>query len=136
MNVSQLNRYWTDIYFHLHYTHLEKISHQTVRILQLVDKQERVGINEIASYLQVSHNTASEHVKRIIEKKYLVKQRDPRDERKVILTLTDDGKQVVHRNTSLDEIKLKQVIQQLSDEERIVVEQGLKILSERAKICM
>lgn len=134
--VSLINEYWTDIYFHLHYLHKEKISHQVVRILQLVDKQKEVGVSEIASYIQVSHNTASEHVKRMIEKKYLIKTRDPLDERKVILWLTDFGKEVLHRNTSLDEERLAQVLNQLDNNEKNIVEQALKILSERAKQCM
>ncbi|MGE6256906.1 MarR family winged helix-turn-helix transcriptional regulator [Heyndrickxia sporothermodurans] len=131
-----LNQYWTDIYFHLHYPHKEKISHQAVRILQLVDKRENIGINEIASYLQVSHNTASEHVKRMIEKNYLIKKRDPLDERKVILCLTDEGKEVLHRNTSLDEEKLEKVLNQLDEQEQNLIKQALKILSERAGQCL
>lgn len=133
--VMLLNQYWTDIYFHLHYLHREKISHQVVRILQLVDKKSGVGVNEIASYLQVSHNTASEHVKRTIEKGYLVKVRDPLDERKVILSLTESGEEVLYRNTSLDEEKLGKVLEQLNDDEEKLVEQALKILSKRAKEC-
>ncbi|WP_442970870.1 MarR family winged helix-turn-helix transcriptional regulator [Rossellomorea sp. LJF3] len=133
--VMLLNQYWTDIYFHLHYLHREKISHQVVRILQLVDKKSGVGVNEIASYLQVSHNTASEHVKRTIEKGYLVKVRDPLDERKVILSLTESGEEVLYRNTSLDEEKLGKVLEQLNDDEEELVEQALKILSKRAKEC-
>jgi len=134
--VKQLNKYWTDIYFHLHYAHKEKISHQVVRILQLIDKKEEVGVNEIASYLQVSQNTASEHVKRMIEKNFLTKERDLLDERRVILRLTELGKDVLHRNTSLDEEKLAQIMNQLEDNEKEVVEQAFKILSERAKTCL
>jgi DNA-binding MarR family transcriptional regulator len=134
--ITLLNQYWTDIYFHLHYPHKEKISHQVIRILQLVDKREETGINEIASHIQVSHNTASEHAKRIIEKGYLLKGRDPLDERKVILCLTDLGKEVLHRNTSLDEDKLEQVLNQLDDDEKHLIEQALRTLSERAKQCM
>lgn len=134
--VSLLNQYWTDIYFHLHYPHKEKISHQVVRILQLVDKQDEIGVNEIALYIQVSHNTASEHVKRMIEKNYLIKGRDHLDERKVILCLTGLGKEVLHRNTSLDEEKLEQVLNQLDDNEKNLVEQALKILSDGAKQCI
>ncbi|MEK5067630.1 MarR family winged helix-turn-helix transcriptional regulator [Sporosarcina sp. FSL K6-1508] len=134
--ITLLNQYWTDIYYHLHYPHKEKISHQVVRILQLVDKQEEIGINEIASYIQVSHNTASEHVKRMIEKSYVTKGRDPSDERKVILYLTDLGEEVLHRNTRLDEDKLEEVLNKLDDVEKDLVEQALKTLSEQAKQCM
>lgn len=134
--VKQLNQYWTDIYFHLHYDHVEKISHQVVRILQLIDKKKEVGVNEIASYLQVSQNTASEHVKRMIEKNFLTKERDLLDERRVILRLTELGKDVLHRITSLDEVKLEQILNQLAGNEKEVVEQAFKILSERAKTCL
>ncbi len=75
-------------------------------------------------------------LKRIIEKGYLLKGRDPLDERKVILCLTDLGKEVLHRNTSLDENKLEQVLNQLDDDEKNLIEQALRILSERAKQCM
>ncbi len=134
--VKQINQYWTDIYFHLHYFHKEKISHQVVRILQLIDKKEDIGVNEIASYIQVSHNTASEHVKRMIEKNFLTKERDLIDERRVILRLTDFGEDVLLRNTSLDEEKLAQIIDRLKDNEKEIIEQALKILSERAKTCL
>ncbi|KIL43181.1 MarR family winged helix-turn-helix transcriptional regulator [Jeotgalibacillus campisalis] len=132
---NQLNQYWTDIYFHLHYPHKEKISHQVVRILQLVDKIDGVGVNDIASHIQVSQNTASEHVKRIIEKKLLTKERDSLDERKVVLRLTDLGRDVLHRNTSLDEEKLQHVIDGLEDSEKELVEKAFQLLSERAKSC-
>ena len=135
-SVEVINQYWTDIYFHLHYQHKEKISHQAVRILQLVDKQENIGVNEIASHINVSHNTASEHVKRMIEKNFLIKNRDADDQRKVILCLTDIGIEVLHRNTSLDEKKLEQILNQLDDNEKTIVELALKTLSERAKQCM
>ena len=131
-----LNQYWTDIYYRLHYRHKEKVTHQVVRILQLVEKQESVGINEIASYLKVSHNTASEHVKRIIEKNYLIKKRDTVDERKVILCLTDCGKEVLHQNTSLDEQKLNDILNELSTDEQRLIEHAFRILSESTKKCI
>lgn len=135
-NVKELNEYWTDIYFHLHYPHTEKISHQVIRILQLVEKKEEIGVNEVATYLHISHNTASEHVKRMVEKNLLIKERGLLDERKVLLHLTKLGEDVLHRNTSLDEEKLEQVMNQLADKEKEIVEQAFKILSERAKTCL
>lgn len=134
--VSLLNQYWTDIYFYLHYPHKDKISHQVIRILQFVEKKENVGVTDIASYLQINHNTASEHVKRMIDKDYLIKERNELDERKVILCLTDIGKEVLHRNSSLDKEKLNQVLNELSENEKKIVEQAFQLLSERAKQCI
>lgn len=134
--VSLLNQYWTDIYFYLHYPHKDKISHQVIRILQFVEKKENVGVTDIASYLQINHNTASEHVKRMIDKDYLIKKRNELDERKVILCLTDIGKEVLHRNSSLDKEKLNQVLNELTENEKKIVEQAFQLLSERAKQCI
>src|SRR3954468_23977393 len=104
--IEQLNHLWTDIYYQLRYDHQEKITHQSIRILQVIQKEDEVGIKEIAEAIQVSHNTASEHIKRILEKKYVFKTRSSEDERKVILRLTDLGNDVLHRHSSLDEEKL------------------------------
>ena len=135
IQVNQLNQYWTDIYFYLHYPHVDKITHQAVRILQLIDKQPNTGINEVAIVLQISHNTASEHVKRLIDKKYIVKEKSGEDQRRVLLRLTELGSNVLYRNTSLDDEKLIKIVEQLSKEEQIIIEKAFKTLSEVAKKC-
>ncbi|MGM9985645.1 MAG: MarR family winged helix-turn-helix transcriptional regulator [Bacillaceae bacterium] len=134
--IALLNQYWTDIYFHLHYPHKEKISHQAIRILQLIEKQTNIGIAQVASHLHISHNTASEHIKRLIEKKYILKKRNDIDERKVILCLTPLGKEVLHQHTRLDEEKLNHLFSQLSEDEKQLIEQAFKLLSEGAKRCI
>ncbi|MED3871924.1 MarR family winged helix-turn-helix transcriptional regulator [Priestia megaterium] len=133
MKVEELNSYWTSIYYHLHYTHQEKITHQTIRLLQHIDKSSSVGIKEIADYLHVSHNTASEHVKRNIDKGYLYKNRDIHDERKVILHLTEAGKDLLKRNSSLDEEKVSAILREMTASEKQLIQQAFQLLSERAK---
>lgn len=135
MNVKakQLNKYWTDIYFHLHYAHEEKLSHQAIRIMQLIEKREGIAVGDIAAFLHVSPNTASEHVKRLIEKAYIMKVRDKKDERRVLLSLTKCGTEVLHRNTSLDEEKLAKVLTNLNEAESKQILEAFKLLSERVK---
>ncbi|KRF56047.1 MarR family transcriptional regulator [Bacillus sp. Soil531] len=133
MKVEELNSYWTFIYYHLHYTHQEKITHQTIRLLQHIDKSSSVGIKEIADYLHVSHNTASEHVKRNIDKGYVYKNRDIHDERKVILHLTEAGKDLLKRNSSLDEEKVSAILREMTASEKQLIQQAFQLLSERAK---
>ncbi|MGG0462185.1 MarR family winged helix-turn-helix transcriptional regulator [Priestia aryabhattai] len=133
MKVEELNSYWTSIYYHLHYTHQEKITHQTIRLLQHIDKSSAVGIREIADYLTISHNTASEHVKRSIEKGYVYKNRDIQDERKVILHLTEAGKDILKRNSSLDEEKISAILREMKASEKQLIQQAFQLLSERAK---
>lgn len=133
MKVEELNSYWTSIYYHLHYTHQEKITHQTIRLLQHIDKSSSVGIREIADYLTISHNTASEHVKRSIKKGYVYKNRDIQDERKVILHLTEAGKDLLKRNSSLDEEKVSAILREMTASEKQLIQQAFQLLSERAK---
>ncbi|MFL7942280.1 MarR family winged helix-turn-helix transcriptional regulator [Priestia sp. TSO9] len=133
MKIEELNSYWTSIYYHLHYTHEEKITHQTIRLLQHIDKSSSVGIKEIADYLHVSHNTASEHVKRNIDKGYVYKNRDIHDERKVILHLTEAGKDLLKRNSSLDEEKVSAILREMTASEKQLIQQAFQLLSERAK---
>lgn len=61
--IQNINNYFSDIYFNLHPKQEEAISHQSVRILQTVQKKQYVMIRDIAEQLSISHNTASEHVK-------------------------------------------------------------------------
>ncbi|WP_026585051.1 MarR family winged helix-turn-helix transcriptional regulator [Bacillus sp. J33] len=132
--IALLNHLWTDIYYQLRYNHQEKITHQSIRILQVIQKEEEVGIKEIAEAIQVSHNTASEHIKRLLEKNYVFKTRSTKDERKVILGLSDLGIEVLHRHSSLDEEKLKQVLfERMSYEERQRIIEAFTLLKERAK---
>ncbi|QTN01422.1 MarR family transcriptional regulator [Sediminibacillus dalangtanensis] len=132
MDEKLLNEYWTDIYFLLHYPHKEKVTHQVIRIMQLIEKKETVGIGDVADYFGISPNTASEHVKRIIEKGLIVKNRDKADERKVILALTTLGQKVLQHNTSLDSEKLKQVLVGMTEEERQHIESAFQLLRERS----
>ncbi|MDQ0176617.1 MarR family winged helix-turn-helix transcriptional regulator [Bacillus chungangensis] len=132
---DQLNQNWTDIYYYLHYPHTEKISHQLIRILQQIDKESTVSIKQIAERLHISQNTASEHAKRLLERGYIKKERSSADERKVMLTLTDEGRECVKKNTMLDDEKLRIIWKSLSNEERKKIEVGFHILSKEAKKC-
>lgn len=131
--IAQLNELWTDIYYRLRYNHSEKITHQAIRILQVIQKESEVGIKEIARAIQVSHNTASEHVKRLLEKGYIVKNRSAADERKVILQLTAEGNDILHRHSSLDEEKLRHLLfEKMTKEERQAILDAFALLKERA----
>ncbi|MBG9548421.1 MarR family transcriptional regulator [Cytobacillus firmus] len=131
--IKDINQYFTDIYFNLHPSQEENISHQSVRILQMVQKRQCVMIRDIAEHLSVSHNTASEHVKKLVDKKWLYKERSEEDQRKVYLHLTDAGLTVLKKNTELDEEKLQGALSRLTDSERQEVVKALGLLSEVSK---
>jgi MarR family transcriptional regulator, organic hydroperoxide resistance regulator len=134
-NVIVMNQLWTDIYYYLRYPHHEKISHQSVRIMQVIEKEKEVGIKEIAEVIQVSHNTASEHIKRLLEKQYVIKRRSRKDERRVILKLTSLGCEILHRHSNLDEGKLTDILNTMTEEERKSIIDAFTLLKEKAESC-
>ncbi|MFP7170911.1 MarR family transcriptional regulator [Terribacillus sp. 7520-G] len=135
MSVQQLNAMYMNIYRQLRFTYQDKLTHQAVRILQTIRLEKEVHVSRIAETLGVSHNTASEHVKRLIQKGYIKKQRREADERKVYLQLTKQGETSVKQHTELDEEKLAVVMQSLSKEEQEVILAGFQLLEERARKC-
>ncbi|MBO8155704.1 MAG: MarR family transcriptional regulator [Bacillaceae bacterium] len=135
INIEQLNEHWTDIYYCLHYKHKEKITHQAVRIMQHIKKNQDVTVGLIAKKLSVSHNTASEHIKRLIKKGYVKKIRKEKDERKVFLTLTSAGQDALHYHTALDAEKLAGILNNLSPSEQQRISDAFALLAEEAKKC-
>ncbi|MDD1515664.1 MarR family winged helix-turn-helix transcriptional regulator [Priestia megaterium] len=122
MNARKINDSLTDIYFHLHYKHEEALTHQNIRCMQMIKKQKEVTVKDLSEVLDVTHHTASEHVKRLINKNILQKERSTHDKRIVYVKLTPYGEEVLQRNTELDEEKLEMILERFTteDQERII----------------
>lgn len=131
--MQELNHYFTNIFYHLHTTHEDVISHQSVRILQMIEKEDEVTVRDIATLLNISQNTASEHIKKLERQGWIQKIRAIDDQRKVQLFLTNEGHLVLKKNTELDEAKLKQALLRLSEKEQQDVLQAFRLLSEVSK---
>ncbi|SDN03782.1 DNA-binding transcriptional regulator, MarR family [Fictibacillus solisalsi] len=133
MDVEFFNECWTDLYYFLHYKHEEKLTHQNVRCMQAVKKKTKASVADLAKVLGVTHHSASEHVKRLMEKGYLQKERSPIDKRTVYVKLTETGEEVLKRNSELDDQKLKIVLDHLSEEEQLSAMAVFKKLREEAR---
>lgn len=132
--MKKLNEYFTSIYYYLHPEHQQQtITHQSVRILQLIQKEPDVTVRKVADAFQISHNTSSEHIKKLEQQGWVVKKRSENDQRVVNLTLSEQGLKVVKENTELDGEKLALVFARLSVEEQKQVEEAFYMLSEAAK---
>ncbi|MET4563046.1 MarR family winged helix-turn-helix transcriptional regulator [Lysinibacillus parviboronicapiens] len=131
--IQDINNYFTTIFYHLHTTHEDVISHQSVRILQMIQKEEEVTVRQIAELLNISQNTASEHIKKLERNGWVQKERAVDDQRKVNLHLTADGLNVVKKNTELDDKKLQHALNHLSASEQQTILQAFRLLSEVSK---
>ncbi|MFJ7662350.1 MarR family winged helix-turn-helix transcriptional regulator [Lysinibacillus sp. NPDC097162] len=131
--IQDINHYFTNIFYHLHTTHEDVISHQSVRILQMIQKEDEVTVRDIATLLNISQNTASEHIKKLERLSWVEKIRATEDQRKVKLYLTDAGRIVLKKNTELDDNKLKQALNLLTEKEQQSVLEAFRLLSEVSK---
>ncbi|SFD39354.1 DNA-binding transcriptional regulator, MarR family [Bacillus sp. OV194] len=133
MNVQFINEIWTDLYYLLHYKHEERLTHQNVRCMQAVKKNKDATVTFLADVLQITHHSASEHVKRLIDKGYAQKERSATDKREVYVKLTGLGEEVLKRNTELDEEKLQNVLGRLSKKEQQEIFDAFEKLRTEAK---
>lgn len=131
--MKQLNEHFSTIYYYLHPEQQNpSISHQSVRILQCVHKEKHVTIGDIAIFFNISHNTASEHIKKLERNGWVVKERSSDDQRVVYIRLTDEGLHVVKINTELDVEKLSKVWSTLTENQQQEIDRAFKLLSEVA----
>ena len=131
--MKDINQHWESIYYHLRYEYEDNLSHQAIRILQIVSREKEITIGKVATELTLSHNTSSEHVKRLIQKGFIMKERNKQDERVVNLTLTKEGIEVLEKHTLLDKEKIKILESQLSKEEQQFIEKAFSLLAKEAK---
>lgn len=131
--MKNVNQNWETIYYHLRYEYEDNLSDQAIRILQIISRETETTIGNIASELGLSHNTASEHVKRLIQKGFVIKERNKQDERVVNLALTTEGKEALAKHTLLDEEKLKVLESQFSKEEQQLIEKAFSLLAKESK---
>ncbi|CAH0344725.1 MarR family transcriptional regulator [Bacillus sp. CECT 9360] len=117
MDIQSINEAWTDIYYLLHYEHKENLTHQNIRCMQTMHKNQYVTVQILADTMGISHNTASEHIKRLLQKGYVRKYKQEGDKRIVYIELTAEGKSVLEKNTELDKEKLKMVFGRLTEEQ-------------------
>ncbi|MCI4060145.1 MarR family transcriptional regulator, partial [Bacillus cereus] len=56
--MNNINQHWESIYYHLRYAYEDNLSHQAIRILQIVSREIDITIGKVATELSLSHNTA------------------------------------------------------------------------------
>jgi DNA-binding MarR family transcriptional regulator len=87
-------------------------------------------VGEQAEHLGLRRNSASEMLQRLEAKGLVARVRDERDERRVLVWLTDAGRDVVSRvGQVLAPDLIAQVMATLSPEERAIVVRGFELLA-------
>ncbi len=133
MDARELSQLFSSIYYHCHPHFTVPLSHSSVRALHCIAMNPGTTVRAVAEHLGCAHNTASEILRRLEDKKLIFRKRRRDDERVVELNLTPSGRKVLEEHTGLDIAKLERLLTRIPKEEKDVIFQGFSLLLRRLK---
>ncbi len=86
---------------------LEPQQHQLLLALKGLSTHEKVTIGDLAERLKIQHHSAVELVNRMSEHDLIQRDRDKEDRRRVLVTLTPHGEEVLRRLSLLHRTELR-----------------------------
>jgi len=105
------------------------VSRRALEVLQHLDASGPLTVGEQAEHLGLRRNSVSELLQRLEAKGLIARIRDERDERRVLVWLTESGRNVVSRiGQVLAPDLLAQTMAILSPEDRAIVVRGIELL--------
>lgn len=126
------------IYFACHMRHVRDeagepvLSAHQASILDHLDDVEPTTMNDLARHLGVTASTMSLSVDRLVRGGYIARVRDPRDQRRVQLRLTEAGVAIKRRQKVLEPELVAAMLNRLQGEDRERALDGLRLLAEAA----
>ena len=116
----------------LHSKQIQKVSGVTgpqLLVLHAINKSKELTIGNIAKEVNLSQATVTSILDRLEVKEYVQRIRSTQDKRKVFVSLTTDGQQLIDSAPQLLQDKLIKNLCDLSDEEQQNILEALKKLS-------
>jgi DNA-binding MarR family transcriptional regulator len=86
---------------------LEPQQHQLLLALKGLPQGRLATVSELAERLQIQHHSTVELINRMVDRGLLVRSRDESDQRKVIISLTPYGDEVLRKLTLLHRTELR-----------------------------
>jgi DNA-binding MarR family transcriptional regulator len=123
------------IYFACHTRHVRdpqtgaELSAHQASILDHLDEVDPMTMSDLAGHMGVTVATMSLAIDRLEGKGYVVRARDPKDRRRVLLRITAAGLRVREAKSVLDPARVESVLQQLSPADREQALRGLSLLA-------
>ncbi len=126
------------IFFACHTRHVrdpqtqELVTAHQASILDHLDEDEPMSLNDLAKHMGVTPATMSVAVDKLVDKGFVARQRSQQDRRKVLLTLTDDGRRITDASSVLEPERVEAMLAELQPAERERALDGLSALAEAA----
>lgn len=86
---------------------LEPQQHQLLLTLKGAEAQGKVTVGDLAERLKIQHHSAVELINRMVERDLVQRCRDDQDQRRVLVTLTSHGEEVLRRLSLLHRTELR-----------------------------
>lgn len=112
------------------YSNLISLCEQDISIIHLVGENENISAKDISEILHAPKTTIVSAVDRLCRKKYLTKESDPKDRRRMCLSLTDLGQKANGEHNTYEEQILEFLVNQFEKEDQ---EELSKILERRKR---
>lgn len=103
-----------------------------MRMLGFLAHHEGIRQEEIRAFIGADKGGVAHSIKRLVEKGYVVRDKDPNDGRAYVINLTDEGRELLSKLAEIAGEWDKQMIAGLSNEEKKLAEGLLKRMADNA----
>lgn len=107
-----------------------KLSMNEIHVLEAIEKVEEPTMTNIANKLHITIGSLTTSINTLYQKKYVIRERDPDDRRKVKIYLTDLSKDALKKHDLFHEQMLESLFSELKiGEDKLLIESLRKLSS-------
>ena len=142
LDVRQVLSHYPQIYFACHTRHVRDLRSRAIlsahqaSVLDHLDEIEPTALAELAAHMGVTASTMSITVERLVRGGYVSRIRDQDDTRRVQLRLTESGVRIKSEKSVLDPERVREMLANLTSEERRKALAGLALLARASQQAM
>jgi DNA-binding MarR family transcriptional regulator len=129
---ARFERAYASLWMALHRSDEPDLSQHERQVLHHVPAEGGIQLSRVAWHLALPKSTASVLVKDLERRGFLVRRRDPQDERRLAITLTPQGQARVRADSVLDPVGLAAALAALPETERRTLLESMERLAAAA----
>ncbi|MDZ5473361.1 MarR family transcriptional regulator [Bacillus sp. 31A1R] len=97
-------------------------------VLSILEKKQKLNMNEVAEIIGGTPSAASQFIRKLESKDYVVREVNKENRREVFVLLSENGKKFFQEMNEIDEMVLEKYFMQLPEEDILKYHQILKDL--------
>lgn len=101
-----------------------------MHVIEAIGMKEQKNMTTVAKALHVTTGTLTISINSLVKKNYVERVRSEEDRRVVLVSLTEKGKKAFLHHRQFHEKMVHEIVEQLSDEEKRVLEKALNRINQ------